>query len=418
VSFEETRFVEESGFLMIWPVEHTTRSEPGMAHPVTVPRLGWSMDEGTFVEWVKRDGDLVRPGDALFVLESDKAAESVESLDGGILRVAPDGPKGGDTVKVGQVLGHLVGEGEAAPVAAVPEPAVPGAASSTHVSGTPADTVDPSRRGNQAVTPRARRVARELGVDLASIPGSGRNGRVRERDVRASAGERPAGRLIPHTHVRRVIAARMVAGVTQAAPVTLTTKADATNLVNLRNEIRAESPDDAPTSTDLLVTLAASALKRHPMLQAQWREEGLFVPDGVHVGVAVDTEAGLLVPVIQGADTLTVREVAARSRELIAVARAGELSGESMRGATFTVTNLGMFGVDAFTPIIHLPQCAVLGVGRIVREPCVVEDRVVPRDVVTLSLTFDHRVIDGAPAARFLDDLRRHVEQPAAWLVP
>jgi pyruvate dehydrogenase E2 component (dihydrolipoamide acetyltransferase) len=238
--------------------------------------------------------------------------------------------------------------------------------------------------------------------------------------VRAAAGG-SGGRLVPHTNLRRTIAARMVAGVTQAAPVTLTTRADATNLVGLRNQFKAAaaSPDDVvPSYTDLIAKLAAAALGRHPLLQAQWRDDGLFVPGRTDIAVAVDTDAGLFAPVLRGVDRLTLRQVAAQARDLIERARAGRLTADDMRDATFTVTNLGAFGIDAFTPIIPLPQCAVLGVGRIAREPAVVEDRIVPRDVVTLSLTFDHRVVDGAPAARFLDTLRHYVEQPAPRLGP
>jgi pyruvate dehydrogenase E2 component (dihydrolipoamide acetyltransferase) len=262
-------------------------------------------------------------------------------------------------------------------------------------------------------------VARELGVAWQGLRGSGRHGRIRERDVRAQSSG-AGGRLIPHTPTRRTIAARMVAGVTLAAPVTLTTKADATNLVNIREQFRAASADDAlvPSYTDLLVKLTAAALRQHPLLQAQWRDDGLFVPERIDIAIAVDTDAGLLVPVVRGADRLTLREVTACCRELVSAARAGKLTAEQMRDATFTISNLGSLGIDAFTPIIHLPQCAVLGVGRIVREPAVVGDAIVPRDRMTLSLTFDHRVVDGAPAARFLDTLRRAIEAPVPLLLP
>jgi pyruvate dehydrogenase E2 component (dihydrolipoamide acetyltransferase) len=215
---------------------------------------------------------------------------------------------------------------------------------------------------------------------------------------------------VPHTPVRRTIAARMVAGVTQAAPVTLTTKADASRLVAVRSGYQMASAAVVPSYADLLLKLVSVALRQHPMLQAQWHDDGLFVPEAVDIAVAVDTEAGLLAPVVRGVDRLTIEEIAARTRDLIARARAGTLKADEMRGGTFTVTNLGMFGIDAFTPIIQLPQCAVLGIGRIVREPAVVDDRLVPRDQMTLSLTFDHRVVDGAPAARFLDSLRRSIE--------
>jgi pyruvate dehydrogenase E2 component (dihydrolipoamide acetyltransferase) len=270
----------------------------------------------------------------------------------------------------------------------------------------------------RAITPRARRIAREHGIDWSNLQGSGRNGRIRERDIRAAAQAQPGGRLIPHTAIRRTLAARMVAGVTQAAPVTLTTKVDAGNLVNLRDQFKAVAAEEAPSYSNLLMKLTAAALRQHPMLQAQWREDGLFVPERIDVALGVDTEAGLLAPVVRGVDRLTLRQVTAQLRELIALARAGRLSAEQMRDATFTITNLGMFRVDGFTPIIHLPQCAVLGVGRIVREPAIHEGAILPRDRITLSLTFDHRVVDGAPAARFLDTLARCIETPVPWLLP
>jgi pyruvate dehydrogenase E2 component (dihydrolipoamide acetyltransferase) len=200
--------------------------------------------------------------------------------------------------------------------------------------------------------------------------------------------------------------------------VTLTARVDATNLVNLRGQFKAAPTAEVPTYNDILLKLTATALREHPRLQAQWRDEGLFVPERIDLALAVDTDAGLLVPVIRDVARLSLREVAARSRELLALASSGRLTAEQMRDATFTVSNLGMFGVDAFTPIIHLPQCATLGVGRIAREPVVVNDTVVPRDTLTLSLTFDHRVVDGAPAARFLAALKGCIENPAPWLVP
>lgn len=398
-----------------------------MAEPVIVPRLGWSMEEGTFVEWLKGDGELVEPGDALFVLEGEKAAENIEAIDPGVLRLDPNGPRPGERVLVGQVLAHLVRDGETAPPIAAVKPAAVAAengpamtaTAQTVLSSSAAYEVPPVHpRRKWIITPRARRVADELGVDLSRVRGSGRSGRIRERDIRAAASEAGAGRLIPHTPARKIIAARMVAGVTQAAPVTLTTKIDATNLVNLRGQFKAAAPDDVPSFNDFLVKLTAVALSQHPMLQAQWREEGLFVPDRIHIGVAVDVEAGLLVPVIRDVDTLTLRQVTAASRTLVAQAREGRITGDVMRDTTFTITNLGMFGIDAFTPIINLPQSAILGVGRIMREAVPIADAIVARDMLTLSLTFDHRVVDGAPAARFLNALRLIVEQPAAWLVP
>jgi pyruvate dehydrogenase E2 component (dihydrolipoamide acetyltransferase) len=389
-----------------------------VAVPVTVPRFGWSMDEGTFVEWLKHDGDRVQLGDALFVLESEKAAENVEAIDVGILRIAPDAPKPGDLIPVGQIVAYLVAEGESTPqpVAEKPKPPPSRGMSAANPAGeSPAPPILAPTSEDLRISPRARRAARDLGVNCTTLRGSGRTGRIRERDVRAAAATALAGRLVPHTRIRKLTAARMVAGVTQAAPVTLTTKADATEMVSLRSRLKSTGPE-APSYTDMIVKVAATALSEHSLLQAQWRDDSLFLPHAVHIGLAVDTEAGLLAPVLRDADRLSLAEIAANARMLIAAARAGRLTAEQMRDATFTVTNLGMFGVDAFTPIIHLPQCAVLGVGRIVREPMVVGDRIVPRDMLTLSLTFDHRIVDGAPAARFLDAIRRSIEQPGPLL--
>jgi pyruvate dehydrogenase E2 component (dihydrolipoamide acetyltransferase) len=207
----------------------------------------------------------------------------------------------------------------------------------------------------------------------------------------------------------------MVSGVTQAASVILTTRADATELVKSRNRVKAGATSPGaviPSYTDLILKLTAVALRQHPLLQAQWRDDGLFVPERIDIAIAVDTDAGLLVPIVRGVDKLTVSEITSQSNELVTLARAGRLKAEQMREATFTVSNLGQFGVDAFTPIIHLPQCAVLGIGRIRREPAVEDDQIVPRDRMTLSLTFDHRIVDGAPAARFLDAIRTSIEQP------
>ena len=385
------------------------------------------MDEGTFIEWLKRDGDPVRPGEPLFVLESEKAAENIEAIDAGILRIPPDGPKPGETVAVGRVLGFLVAEGEAIPDTETRRHGGTEGGREPEAQAR-ANAASPSlalRAQGTAITPRARRAARELGIDPVAIRGTGKGGRVRERDVRAACSplapreegaslSRSERATIPHTRIRRLTAARMVAGVTQAAPVTLTARVDATELVALRDRLRAATLPDtpSPTYTDVIVKHTAAALRQHPLLQAQWRDDALWIPDGVHIAIAVDTEAGLLAPVIRDADKLDFVQIAARSHALIAEARAGRLGADQMRDATFTITNLGMFGIDAFTPIIHLPQCAVLGIGRIGREPAVVEDRIEPRHVVTLSLTFDHRVVDGAPAARFLSTIRNAIEQP------
>lgn len=392
-----------------------------MSVEITVPRLGWSMDEGVFVGWLKKEGDWVKPGEILFELEGEKAIQEIEALDEGVLTLLADGPKPGDVVKVGQAIGVLAGKDG---VVAPPRPTVgqstgqpkPSASVSPVTAKTPR-TVEAA----PAASPRARRVSRELGVDWRTVQGSGRGGRIRERDVRAAASTASPARKAPIDGVRRTIANRMLASSQQTAPVTLTSKADATNLVGLRRQFQsldASNVNAVPSITDLIVKLTALALSRHPRLNATWEEGAVREIADIHVAVAVDTDRGLLAPVIRDAGTLGIRSIAARSRELIDRARRGELAASDLAGGTFTVSNLGQMGIDAFTPIINLPEAAILGVGAIRREAAVVaDDRIEPRDVMTLSLTFDHRVVDGAPAARFLQSLVAAIENPAPWLI-
>jgi len=211
--------------------------------------------------------------------------------------------------------------------------------------------------------------------------------------------------------VRTAIAARMMASHANTAPVTLTSVVDCVNLVNLREQFKTvESP--APSFNDFFVKLAASALQKHPQLAAQWTDAGIVQPKCVNIGFAVDTDAGLLVPVIRNVPNLGLRQIAVRSRELIDLARGGKLTSRDMSDGCFTITNLGSFGIDACTPIINQPECAILGIGRIERRPVMDGDRVVGREQVWLSLTFDHRIVDGAPAARFLQTLATLVANP------
>ena len=436
-----------------------------MPHPITVPRLGWSMEQGTFLGWKKKDGDFVRAGEVLFELEGEKAAQEIESLDSGILRIPSNAPREGTVVLVGALLGYLVAEGEALPVEAPPTTPTPLAVSPAPVmsmEAAPTKRLQPvaspaarrlaremgvdvkvaaSGNGGRVTTayirslgqprpsgskqrvissPRARRVAKELGIDWKSLVGTGKSGRIREQDVRAAATQPSAsasGSRIPVSSRRRTIATRMTASSQQTAPVTLTTRADATNLVNLREQFKTAGGEVIPSYTDILAKLTAAVLLQHPQMAARWEGEHLTIPDGNHIGIAVDAEDGLVVPVLRDVPSLTLLQIAARSRELVASARGNKFKADDLQGGVFTITNLGAFGIDAFTPIINLPETAILGVGCIRREPAVVDNQIVPRDQVTLSLTFDHRVVDGAPAARFLQAIRLAVENPSAWLL-
>jgi pyruvate dehydrogenase E2 component (dihydrolipoamide acetyltransferase) len=423
-----------------------------MAIEITIPRLGWNMEEGTFIGWLKQDGDTIRAGDALFSLEGEKATEDIECLDSGILRIPTTAPKPGEKVAVGTVIGFLVSQGESvgwvesSRPTAMPKPSQPEARAreqtvgledsthptpSTHPSAPSAGSPSARRLARKlgvlvearpvVATPRARRAARELGIDWRKLKGSGRTGRIRERDVRAAAGGTKYTKtgnqsIIPLTPIRQTIAARLLTSAHSTAPLTLTTTADATNLVNFRNQFKS-SAEPAPSYTDILAKLTAAALGKHPLLNSSWADDHIVVNKDVHIGIAVDTDAGLLVPVLRDVPNLGLRQLAAAAREMIERARSDRLKAEEMQGGTFTITNLGNFGIDAFTPIINPPQCAILGVGRIHRQPVVSGDAVVIRDMVTLCLTFDHRIVDGAPAARFLQTLVHHIENPAPALV-
>jgi pyruvate dehydrogenase E2 component (dihydrolipoamide acetyltransferase) len=386
-----------------------------MAFEVVMPRLGWTMEEGTLVEWLKDPGAAVEAGDILFTVESDKALNEVEAFDAGILHIPDGAPAPGDTVAVGTVLGFLLAEGEAAPTLTA---AVESSAAETKSSPTAAPApgaARPSAPGSRAaISPRARRLAEELGVDWQRLTGTGRTGRITEDDVRAAAPaaagrlEPDAGEVVPVSPIRRAIAERLSASHRDAAPVTLTAELDATALVELRQQARPR-----PSYNDYLIRLTALALQQHRALNSSLRGDDILLHSRVHVGLAVDTEAGLLVPVVRDADRKSVAEIARETASLSGRALRGELGSDDMTGGTFTITNLGAAGIDAFTPIINPPQCAILGVGRIHQRPAVVDGEIVPRWLTVVSLTFDHRIIDGGPAARFLAALRDLVEDPA-----
>jgi len=455
-----------------------------MAIEIVMPKLGWTMEEGGLAEWIKKDGDTGQPGDILFTVESDKALQEIEAFDGGILRIPPDSPPPGSTVKVGGLLAYLVQPGEKAPFetgASQPMTQAALAPKMTKPELRP-PLEKPNGKSMPSISPRARRVASELGVDWTAIKGSGRTGRIVERDVRAVAEEgqrihpaaqvspvaqraakelgvdlgalvaqRPGQRITredverfaaeqtaptaplitqpggetraPITRIRSIIAERMAASVHTAAPVTLTTEADATELVRLRQQLKddaASSKQTVPTYNDLLAKLVASALAEHPMLNARLEGSEIVMSSSVHIGLAVDTERGLLVPVMRDVQAKRIRQIAHESARLIEQARAGTIRADDLQGSTFSITNLGRYDIDAFTPIINLPECAILGVGRIVPKQVVVDvegERVAIRQMMFLSLTFDHRLVDGALAARFLQRVKQFVEQPYLWLV-
>ncbi|MFN0125298.1 MAG: dihydrolipoamide acetyltransferase family protein [Verrucomicrobiales bacterium] len=407
---------------------------------IQLPRLGWSMEEGKFLAWLKKDGDFIKEGDPLFTLESDKAAQEVESIDSGILSIPANGPKPGDTIKVGHVLAYLLAGGESAPAtlprssptdSEIPQmknadPKICGLSQSACLPESGGKPV-PQSAGAHPSSPRARRAAREHRVDLSTLSATGKGGRIRERDVLAAVTSTPVATgftKVPLTSMRRTIAARLMYSRQTTVPVTITARCDATALLAFRQQLKSATPSlqhsapVIPTINDILVKLTAAALRQHPMLAAIWADDHLLQPESIHLGIAVDTEAGLLVPVIRDVDTSTLTQIATQSQQLIAEARASQLAAADMQGACFTLSNLGSLGVEAFTPVINPPESAILGIGAIVREAVPLNDGTfTARDRFTLSLTFDHRVNDGAAAARFLQTLRQLIEQPLSGLV-
>ena len=449
-----------------------------MAVEVVMPRLGWTMETASVAEWLKHDGDTVREGDILFTVETDKVAQEVEALDSGILRIPPDSVPPGVSVPVGTVLAYVTRPGEAAPFegrAAPSAAAVPAPQPETGATLAGAASARVNGRATIPASPRARRVARELGVDWTTITGTGGTGRIVERDVRAAATARPvaararvspvarrvaqqqgvdldelaaqmpdkritradidaaihpvadrapeSGHPMPLSRARRIIGERMVHSVQTTAPVTLTTEADATELAALRERIKrslAGSKRPAPSYTDLLTRLTALTLLEHPWMNSTLTGDAIVQHEAVHMGIAVDTERGLLVPVVRDAHLKSIQRIAEESAALIAEARAGTSKPDQLGGSTFSITNLGMYEIDAFTPIINLPECAILGIGRIVARQVVIDEEteeLAIRKMLALSLTFDHRVVDGGPAARFLQAIKRSIEQPYGWLI-
>ena len=499
---------------------------------VLVPPFGTNVDTVTLVAWYRREGEAVEKDEPLFAVETDKATLDVEAPASGILRqvACPEGPEVAALSRIAviaapgespidaageidpaktalsfsrgagespiEVAGEIDGDesrrriplssprergglqagvrGISDPFRELPTPDSPLPPEGegwpkAGVRGIARTFISPRARriaeghglewrtlrgtGPEgaiverdvravlekvpAITPLARRVAEQAGVDWTRMEGSGARGKIVRDDV-ANAIDRSAGagsedddafdrsagagsedddalEAIPIAGTRAVIFERMARSSTETAPVTLTTETDATGLVDLRADARAGGV--AVSYNDLLLFILARALREHPRVNASLQGNAVKVWKRIHIGLAVDTERGLLVPVLRDVDRKGLAEIARESAGLVNAARAGRAKPEELRGGTFTLTNLGMYGIDAFTPVINLPECAILGAGRIKPQPAVVGDQIVIRQRMWLSLTFDHRLLDGGPAARFLQRVAQLVEKPHLLLL-
>jgi pyruvate dehydrogenase E2 component (dihydrolipoamide acetyltransferase) len=412
-----------------------------MAAEVKLPRLGQGMESGTIVKWLKAEGDAVTKGEPLYELDTDKVTQEVEAEAAGVLlkiAVAEGEVPVGTTIafigETGEAVPDVSGNGKveraAEPAKEKPKTEIP--AEPEPASAEPEPTPEPvaaePRRDGERVkaSPLARRIARERGIDLASIRGTGPDGRIIAEDIdrAAAAPARPAApaampagdvEKVPLTSIRRTIARRLTEAWT--VPVfQLQVSADMERANAVVAAARELHPDVKVSVTDLLTKICASALARHPDVNVSFADDALLRHPNANVGIAVAAPQGLVVPVVKGAERLSLAEIAAVRADLVERARAQKLKAEDMSGGTFTISNLGMFGVESFTAVLNPPQAAILAVGATEDRPVARDGELVVRPTMTMTLTVDHRAVDGAPAADFLRTVKAMLELPGLAL--
>jgi pyruvate dehydrogenase E2 component (dihydrolipoamide acetyltransferase) len=449
-----------------------------MPFEITMPQLGLTMESGTLLDWLVEEGDRVNPGQGIFEVETDKASVVVEAHEEGIIKkllvLAGQSVPVGTTVAVGVAPGEMLpddwefghevqaeragmevevdmaprrllakGELQASWKArtmarkdGVDLRAVVGSGPYGRIVAEDVGRALTRREHDLAaapeVSPVSANLAASLGLPLSAVKGSGPNGRIVKADVIEAAaaviqgralpqpvpqlGRAPVRKTVPLEGIRGIVTERMGVSSQTTARVTLLREVDATGLIALRQEYRRRAVD--VSYNDVLIRVCAVALHEHPQANARMGEMAIEWLEGVNIGLAVDTERGLLVPVLHNVRGMALPEIARVRAHLVKAAREGRCTPDELTGGTFTITNLGMLGVEGFTPVINMPECCILGVGRILRKPVVRgdEDTVTVCPMMTLSLAFDHRVIDGAPAARFLDRIVELVEEPRLLL--
>jgi pyruvate dehydrogenase E2 component (dihydrolipoamide acetyltransferase) len=410
-----------------------------MAIEVTMPKFGLTMHEGTLQRYFKAPDEAVTAGEPLYEVETEKVLYVVEAPAtgrlalwlheegavvecGGLVAVIAEAAEDAATVRTSYSEGAQAGKATA-PAGSQPRPGPAEAPLvAPAVSAGPAAPASTGSEGRRPASPVARKLAAELGVDLARVAGSGPGGRITREDVERAAASRasaadgavatqPASNSAPSTlpatvssvvplrGMRRTIAQRMHQSLRDAAQLTISTEADITAATELRGRLSREFDF---SYTDMVIHAVARALVRHPRMNSHLGDEGIVCFAEANVGMAVALEEGLIVPVVHQAGHKSLRQIATETRDLAELARTGRLQLEHVTGGTFTVTNLGTWGVDVFTPILNSGETGILGVGRISEKPAVYRGEITRRSMLTLSLTFDHRAIDGAPAAAFL----------------
>jgi len=408
-----------------------------MAVSVVMPALEMAQETGKVVSWRKREGEQVAKGEPLLEVETDKAVVEVESPGDGILSAVS--AREGAVIPVGQTIAWLLAPGEAPPIATAPaqtgrrqDSTAASSAPSAAAGSAPAAAPSEIR-----ISPKARRLAREHGVDVARLRGSGPGGEILAEDVMNAAkgsGAAPAPAATPAVPsqpqaiageieqlgtIGRLMASRTAQSWTTVPHFFVTRDADAGGLLEAHGRLAVEverAHGIKATLTDLLIALVARVLAKHPRMNASWAAEGIRHHAEINVALAVAVEEGVVAPVLHKANTSKLEEIAVRRRELAERAKAGRLQPADIAGGTFTISNLGMYNVDAFTAIIVPPQAGILAVGRVADRVVAVDGRPAVRPMITLTLSTDHRVADGARAARFMNDLVEAIGEPKKWL--
>jgi pyruvate dehydrogenase E2 component (dihydrolipoamide acetyltransferase) len=393
-----------------------------MAISVVMPALEMAQETGKLLAWRKKEGERVAKGDPLFEIETDKAVVEIEAQGDGILAAVTADV--GAVIPVGETIAWLVAPGEKPP--AKPAVAAPTARASSSVERPAAvASTTPEKTATTApqISPKARRLAKELGVDTGQIRGTGPDGTITAEDVQAFASAaKPTGSATPSaeplSQVARLMAERTTQSWTSVPHFFLVRDVDASELIEAQKRFgQGVDKSQAPTITDVLIALVARVLAKHARMNSSWTGEGIRTNSDINVSVAMAVKDGVVGAVIHKADSKKIADLSSERRELTERARAGRLRPADISGGTFTVSNLGMYKVDAFSAIITPPQAAVLAVGSISDRVIPVEGKPGVRPMMTMTLSSDHRVVDGARAAEFLSDLANAIREPQKWLL-
>lgn len=399
-----------------------------MATTVIMPKLGLTMTEGTIEKWLKKEGDLVKKGEPLVEIITEKINFQYESPASGILRKILHDE--GELVPVTTPIAIIAEEGEVLDEVETLRAEIPPA----EIPKPPAIQMDVRKSPKRIfVTPIAKKIAQGKGIDLSSLKGSGPGGRIIKSDVLRAAERvvveeahpplpvhRPPEKLIPLKGIRKIIAERMTESFQNIPHFYLSLEIDMSAAQMVRERLKEEIEKRAKTRltmTDLFVKVAASALKDHPMINSRIEGDQIRLIEEVNIGVAIALEDGLIVPVVHHADQKSLTEIASTLRDLTQKAREKKLSLEEVEGGTFTLSNMGMLGIDKFNAIINPPQCSILGVGRVVEKPVVDRGEIKIKPMAWFSLSSDHRIVDGATAALFLNQVRKLIEDPTLLLL-